>query len=61
MNHSEVAIDLLCGGIACFYVASGIGYRYETCGAMVGSMGMPEECKTLYDAERIVERLKASD
>lgn len=36
---------LPCGGEACFDVASGIGYRCESCGAVVGSIGQPQACK----------------
>ncbi len=35
---------LPCGGTAYFDEASGISYRCE-CGAVVGSIGMPAECK----------------
>jgi hypothetical protein len=36
---------LPCGGVAYFDVASGIAYRCELCGAVVGSIGQPQECK----------------
>lgn len=36
---------LPCGGIAHFDHSSGIGYRCEVCGAVVGSIGQPQSCK----------------
>ena len=38
-------IPLPCGGVAYFDDSSGISYRCEHCGAVVGSMGQPRECK----------------
>ena len=35
---------LPCGGRAIFDEASGISYRCEDCGAVVGSIGQPREC-----------------
>ncbi len=35
---------LPCGGTAYFDESSGISYRCE-CGAVVGSIGMPQQCK----------------
>lgn len=35
---------LPCGGTAYFDFSSGISYRCETCGAVVGSIGQPREC-----------------
>ena len=35
---------LPCGGTAYFDFGSGISYRCETCGAVVGSIGQPREC-----------------
>ena len=35
------AMRLPCGGRAYWDDASGISYRCETCGAVVGSVGMP--------------------
>ena len=34
-----------CGSIANWDDASGISYRCETCGAVVGSVGMPRACR----------------
>lgn len=36
---------LPCGGTAFFDFESGISYRCETCGSVVGSIGQPDECK----------------
>jgi len=38
-------MKLPCGGIASFDHSSGISYRCEDCGAVVGSIGQPRECK----------------
>lgn len=37
-------MNLPCGGVAYFDFSSGISYRCETCGAVVGSIGQPREC-----------------
>lgn len=45
MNHSMLdPMCLPCGGIAYWDESSGISYRCE-CGAVVGSIGMPQSCK----------------
>lgn len=49
--------ELLCGSTSYFDVASGISYRCDTCMAVVGSIGMPPECKELYDMEKVVNKL----
>jgi hypothetical protein len=36
---------LPCGGEANFDYSSGISYRCETCGAVVGSVGQPRSCQ----------------
>jgi hypothetical protein len=36
---------LPCGGTAYFDVDSGISYRCELCGAVVGSIGQAQQCK----------------
>lgn len=36
---------LPCGGTAYFDESSGISYRCEHCGAVVGSIGQPQSCK----------------
>lgn len=52
-------IDLLCGSVAYFdHNSSSYSYRCEDCGAVVGSIGMPRECKELYDMEKVVDKLK---
>ena len=44
-------IDLPCGAVAVFDIESGISYRCTTCFAVVGSIGMPRDCKQLMDDE----------
>lgn len=51
-------IELLCGAIAEFDHESGISYRCTTCMAVVGSVAMPKECATLYDMQKVVDKLK---
>ena len=51
---------LLCGNIAYFDHGSGCAHRCEHCMAVVGSVGMPRECKTLYDMEAVVAKLKGN-
>ena len=51
-------IDLLCGNTASLDFQSGIRYRCNTCFAVVVSIGMPRECKELYDMEDVVKKLK---
>lgn len=55
-------IELPCGGTASFDEDSGISHRCETCFAVVGSIGMPRECRKLWEeemeAEEIVRKLK---
>ena len=41
-------VTTLCGNVAEFDVGSGMGYRCTTCNAIIGSVGMPKECKQLY-------------
>ena len=38
-------MNLPCGGVASWDESSGISYRCELCGAVVGSIGMPKSCK----------------
>ena len=45
-------IQLACGAEAEFDEGSGCAHRCTTCGAVVGSVGMPRECAEL---ERIAE------
>jgi len=53
---------LPCGGIPIFDQESGYAYRCEACGAVVGSLAMPTDCKDLWETmlekERIWNRLK---
>ena len=52
-------IVLLCGSVAYFdHNSTSYSYRCDECGAVVGSMGMPGECKELYDMEKVVDKLK---
>ncbi len=44
MNELIDGMVLPCGGTAYFDTSSGISYRCE-CGAVVGSIGMPQQCK----------------
>jgi hypothetical protein len=48
---------LPCGGTAYFDESSGISYRCIDCMAVVGSMGMPSECKTEAEKWRVMELL----
>jgi hypothetical protein len=54
-------IELLCGGIASFDYSNRISYRCHNCMAVVGSVGMPSECKQLYEMEKIVDKLKGKN
>lgn len=59
--HSEdefKPITLLCGATASFDKGSGCSYRCNDCFATVGSIGMPTECKELYDMEKVISKLK---
>lgn len=42
-------MHLPCGSQANFDYSSGIGYRCEMCNAVVGSVGMPRDCKASID------------
>lgn len=41
----DAPMHLPCGGTAYFDESSGISYRCELCGAVVGSIGMAWQCK----------------
>ena len=57
MSHSLLdPMPLPCGGTAYFDESSGISYRCE-CGAVVGSIGMPQYCKDQADKWRVMELL----
>lgn len=47
---------LPCGGTAYFDESSGISYRCE-CGAVVGSIGMPQSCRDEADKYRAWEAI----
>lgn len=46
-----VEINLPCGATAHFCYEAGYGYRCTSCNAVVGSVGMPRECKLALDKE----------
>lgn len=54
-------IELPCGSIAYFDHSSGISYRCYNCMATVGSIGMPRECKSLFEQEQVIEKLKGKN
>ena len=43
--HNLPRIRIPCGAVASFDESSGISYRCEFCGSVVGSIGQPKECK----------------
>lgn len=51
---------LPCGNIAYFDYGSGCAHRCEHCMAVLGSVGMPRECKQLQDMEKVVAKLKGN-
>jgi hypothetical protein len=40
-----------CGGTPLFDVDSGMSYRCDTCGSVIGSMAQPNECKEMNEEE----------
>lgn len=48
---------LPCGGVAYFDESSGISYRCEACGAVVGSIGQPQYCKDEMDKWDLIATL----
>lgn len=50
-------MNLPCGGTAFFDIVSGISYRCENCGAVVGSIGQPKQCKDEMDKYAAWEKL----
>jgi len=44
-SRPDALMFLPCGGTAWFDTSSGIAYRCEDCGAVVGSIGQPQSCK----------------
>ena len=56
-QESFPRIKLPCGGTAAFDYSSGISYRCEYCGAVVGSIGQPQECKDAALEYELMEKL----
>ena len=58
MNQPDLLspMALPCGGVAFWDESSGISYRCE-CGAVVGSIGMPQACKDEMEKYRVIEAL----
>jgi hypothetical protein len=50
-------IELPCGSTAYFDLDSGCAHRCGTCGAVVGSVGMPKACKDKMEAHQTWEVL----
>jgi hypothetical protein len=50
-------MHLPCGSTAYFDTSSGISYRCELCGAVVGSIGQPRSCVEEAQKYRIWEEL----
>ena len=48
-------MHLPCGGVAEFDESSGISYRCELCGAVVGSIGQPRSCREEADKWKAYE------
>lgn len=59
-GHPDVPnrITTLCGSIAEFDESSGISYRCTECMAVIGSVGMPRECKEIYEMQEVIDKLK---
>lgn len=56
-TNSDTKPSLLpCGGEAYFDWRSGISFRCETCGAVLGSVGQPRRCKEENDKWQAYER-----
>ena len=51
-------VETACGTTASFDDGSGYGYRCDSCGAVIGSIGMPRRCKDLYDMDEVINKLK---
>lgn len=52
---------LPCGGAAYFDESSGIGYRCDTCNAVVGSIGQPQVCREISDQYKFWKKLGGKD
>jgi hypothetical protein len=55
--HIIPPIKIPCGATAYFDESSGISYRCFDCGAVVGSMGQPQECKEKALEYELMEKL----
>ena len=55
--HDLPRIRIPCGATAAFDESSGISYRCEHCGAVVGSIGQPRECKEAAEQYELMEKL----
>jgi len=51
-------IETECGQIAVWDVDSEMGFRCTCCFAMMGSIGMPTDCKKLYSIAQLADKLK---
>ena len=49
-------MHLPCGGVAYWDEGSGISYRCELCGAVVGSIGQPRSCREEADKWKAYEQ-----
>jgi hypothetical protein len=49
-----------CGNRAFFDYESGFSYRCEACMAVIGSIGMPRECRAIMEMDRAVEKLSGN-
>ena len=56
VDHYDPMV-LPCGGVAYYDENSGISYRCGHCMAVVGSIGMPPECKREMDKWDLIEKL----
>jgi hypothetical protein len=56
MGDDAKSFNLPCGGTALFDHSSGVSYRCDTCFMVVGSMGMPRDCKEHFEAGRAALR-----
>lgn len=54
-------IMTLCDQVAEFDHGAGYGYRCTTCNAVIGSVGMPKQCATLYKMQDVVDKLRSPD
>lgn len=57
----DVLPAMPCGGVPEFDDGSGYSYRCNQCGATVGSIAMPPECKRALDARQAKRAASAGD